>query len=55
MGEILQQGRKNTGKTRNFLLQAISSFPKVFSKELYCRHIKTTAPNVGVNARLGEA
>ena len=29
------------GKWRNFLLQAISPFPTVFSKDLYCRHVKT--------------
>ena len=36
-------GRKHYGKRRNCSLQAISPFPtgKVFSKHLYCRHVKT--------------
>ena len=36
-------GRKQCGKRRNFLLLAISPFPAVFSKDLYCRHVKTRA------------
>ena len=32
-------GRKHCGKRRNSL-QAISPFPKVFSKYLYCRQVK---------------
>ena len=31
------------GKRRNCSLRAISPFPTVFSKDLYCRHIKTRA------------
>ena len=30
--------RKYCGKRRNCLLQAISPFPAVFQKDLYCRH-----------------
>ena len=29
------------GKRRNCSLRAISPFPTVFSKDLYCRHVKT--------------
>ena len=36
-------GRKHCGKRRNCSLQAISAFPTVFSKGLYCRHVKTSA------------
>ena len=32
--------RKHCGKWRNCSLRAISPFPTVFSKDLYCRHIK---------------
>ena len=35
--------RKLCDKRRNCLLQAISPFPTVFSKDLYCRHVKTRA------------
>ena len=35
-------GRKH-GKWRNCSLRAISPFPTVFSKDLYCRHVKTRA------------
>ena len=34
-------GRKHCGKSRNCLLRAISPFPTIFSKDLYCRHVKT--------------
>ena len=34
---------ENTGKRRNLSLRAISPFPTVFSKHLYCRHVKTGA------------
>ena len=34
---------ENTGKRRNCSLRAISPFPTVFSKDLYCRHVKTRA------------
>ena len=36
-------GRKRYGKRRNCSLQAIFSFPTVFSKELYYRHMKIRA------------
>ena len=41
--KLLQTGRKHCGKRRNCLLQAISPLPAVFSKDLYCRHVKTSA------------
>ena len=31
------------GKRRNCSLRAISPFPKVFSKGLHCRHVKSSA------------
>ena len=31
------------GKRRNCSLRAISPFPTVFSRDLYCRHVKTRA------------
>ena len=34
---------ENKRRRRNRLLGAISSFPTVFSKDLYCRHVKTRA------------
>ena len=34
---------ENSGKRRNCLLRAISPFPTVFSKHLYCRQVKTRA------------
>ena len=38
------QRLENTGgKNRNHSSPAISPFPTVFSKDLYCRHIKTRA------------
>ena len=36
-----ESGRKQCGKRRNCSLRAISPFPKVFSKDLYCTHVKT--------------
>ena len=36
-------GRKHCRKRRNCSLRAISPLPTVFSKELYCRHVKTRA------------
>ena len=36
-------GRKLCRERRNCLLQAISPFPTVFSKDLYCRQVKTRA------------
>ena len=35
--------RKHCGKRRICLLRAISPFLTVFSKDLYCRHVKTRA------------
>ena len=37
----LQTGRKHWGKRRNCSLRAISPFPTLFSKDLYCRQVKT--------------
>ena len=39
----LWMGRKHRGKRRNCSFRAISSFPTVFSKDFYCRHVKTRA------------
>ena len=39
----LQTGRKRRGKRRNCSLRAISLFPTVFSKDLYCIHVNTRA------------
>ena len=39
--KVLQMGWKHCGKRRNCSLRAISSFPTVFLKDLYCRHLKT--------------
>ena len=39
----LNLSRMHCGKRRNCLLRAISPFPTVFSKDLYCRHVKTMA------------
>ena len=41
--KVLQTGRKRCGKKKNCSLWAISPFPTVFSKGLYCRHVKTRA------------
>ena len=41
--EVLWTVRKHCGKRRNCSLQAISPFSTVFSKDLYCRHVKTRA------------
>ena len=40
MAESSPNGRKDCGKRRNCSLRAISSFPIVFSKDLYFRHVK---------------
>ena len=40
---VLQTVGKHCGKRRNCSLRAISPFPTVFSKDLYCRHVKTRA------------
>ena len=47
----LQMGRKHSGKRRNCSSRAISPFPAVFSKDLYCRHVKTRACLGRVKAR----
>ena len=41
--KVQRKGRKHCGKRRNSLLRAISPFPTVFSKNFYCRHVKTRA------------
>ena len=41
--KILQMGRKQCGKMRNCSLWAISPFPALFSKDMYCRLVKTRA------------
>ena len=38
--KVLQMGRKHCGKRRNCSLRAISPYPTVFSKDLYCRDVK---------------
>ena len=38
-----KKSRKHRGKRRNCSLWAISSFPTVFPKDLFCRHVKTRA------------
>ena len=38
---LSRMGRKHCGKWRNCSLRAISPFHIVFSKDLYCRHVKT--------------
>ena len=43
MRNILQTSRKHGGKMRNCSLQAISPFPRVFFKDLYCRDVQTKA------------
>ena len=42
-GEFPKWVENNAGKRRNCLLQAISPFPTLFSKDWYCRYIKTRA------------
>ena len=41
--KVLQMGREHCGKKRPCSLRAISPFLTVFSKDLYCRHVKTRA------------
>ena len=41
--KALEMGRKHCGKKEKLLIWAISPFPTVFSKDLYCRHVKTRA------------
>ena len=38
---ILHKGGKHCWKRRNCASRAISAFPTVFLKDLYCRHLKT--------------
>ena len=38
--KVLQKHRKHCGKRRNCSLRAISSFPTLFLKDLFCRHIQ---------------
>ena len=40
MEESSFKGRKHCGKRRNCSLRAISPFPVVFSKGLYCKQVK---------------
>ena len=40
VAECCRKGRKHCRKRRNCSLRAISPFPTVFSKHLYCRHEK---------------
>ena len=42
-GKFPQMDRKQCGKSRNCSSRAISPFPAMFSKDLYCRHVKTRA------------
>ena len=41
--KYFQEGWKRCGKRRNCSLRAISPFHTAFSKDLYCRHVKTMA------------
>ena len=41
MADSSPKGQKHRGKRRHYILQAISPFPTMFSKDLYCRHGKT--------------
>ena len=41
--KVAEMGKKHCGKRRNCSLRAISPFPTVFSKDLFCRHVKTRA------------
>ena len=41
--KFIQMDRKYCGKRRNCLLAAISPFPTVYTKDLYCRYVKTRA------------
>ena len=41
--KLSKQVEKHCGKRRNCSLRAISPFPAVFSKGLYCRHVKPRA------------
>ena len=37
--KVLIVGRKHCGKRRNWSFRAISPFPKMFSKDLYCKNV----------------
>ena len=39
--KVIQTGRKHYGKRINCSLRAIYPFPAMFSKYLYCRHVKS--------------
>ena len=41
--KVFQMSRKHCEKRRSCLLRAISPFPTLFSKGLYCRHVNTRA------------
>ena len=41
--KFFKWGRIHCGKKRNCPLQAISPFSTVFSKDLFCRHVKSRA------------
>ena len=41
--KVFQSCRKHCGKRRNCSLWTISPFSRVFSKALYCRHVKTSS------------
>ena len=43
MAKFSRRVENNCRKRRNCSLRAISLFPTVFSKDLYCRHVKTRA------------
>ena len=40
---VIQTGKNHCGKRRNCSLRAISHFPALFLKDLYCRQVKTRA------------
>ena len=42
-GKFSNRAEKHCGKRRNCSSRAISPFSTVFSKDLYCRHVKTRA------------
>ena len=42
-GKVSERIKNTVGKEEIARLRAISFFPTVFSKDLYCRHVKTRA------------
>ena len=52
MAEVLQKGRKHSGKMRNCLLQEISPFPQSFQKTCTADTYQKRAQHAGANARL---